>query len=197
MQIKGLHNCIYTLSHRALRQERIDKYQLKYGEPVKKWERLKREGVSDEVAHSFSGISRATYYRYRKVLRNLDKGLFPVSKAPKHKRQSGISQTTRDLILKIRQENPTYGKAKISVIIKRDHGQKLSESSVGRVLTEWLKKGKIALSRSALRPKRKRVFTKHAKAWQYGMKAHAPGEMVQVDHMTVSKNGKSVKHFQA
>ena len=130
MQIKGLHKGIYTLSHRALRQERIDHYQKRYGEPVKKWESLKKAGVADTVAQAFSGVSRATYYRYRKVLKNLDRGIFPVSRAPKRRSKSSIVQSTKDLILKLRQENPSYGKAKIAVILKRDHGVCLSESTV-------------------------------------------------------------------
>ncbi len=59
------------------------------------------------------------------------------------------------------------------------------------------KKGLITRSLSALRTKRKRVFNKHAKIW--GVKDYGEinlGEHVRIDHMTVSKNGITIKHFQ-
>ena len=46
-------------------------------------------------------------------------------------------------------------------------------------------------------PKRPRAFEHHAKRWQYGMRAAAPGELVQIDHMIVSFPGTSVKNFTA
>jgi hypothetical protein len=56
----------------------------------------------------------------------------------------------------------------------------------------------ITKSPSALRTKRKRVFKGHAKPLQF--KAYKDmdfGENVQIDHMTVTKNGRVFKHFQA
>ncbi|MBX9620972.1 MAG: integrase core domain-containing protein, partial [Alphaproteobacteria bacterium] len=50
---------------------------------------------------------------------------------------------------------------------------------------------------SAPRQKRRRRFKGHAQPWRYGMKITKPGQMIQIDHMTVSKNGFSAKHFQA
>lgn len=47
------------------------------------------------------------------------------------------------------------------------------------------------------KPKRRRVFNKHASRWKYGMKATKPGELVQIDHMTVWSNSKAIKHFKA
>lgn len=126
------------------------------------------------------------------------KGLIRISKRPKTFRKSDIPEQTIDLIKRIRRENPTYGKAKIAVIIRRDHGIVISESSVGRVLKKLLEKGEIQRSVSARPIKRKRVFRKHAKRWEYGKNVpKIPGEMVQIDHMTVSKNQIYMKDFQA
>ena len=59
-------------------------------------------------------------------------------------------------------------------------------------------KGLITKSISALRTKRKRLFKKHAKPWEFkDYKTMKLGERVQIDHMTVTKNGITVKHFQA
>ena len=62
---------------------------------------------------------------------------------------------------KIRLEHPTYGKAKIAVILNRDYNVEISESSVGRIL----KTLNFPKSRSCprYRCKRKRKFNSYAK----------------------------------
>lgn len=57
-KFKQIWEGFYTLSHRSLRQERVDKYQQRYAEPVKKWESLKKAGVPDEIAQACSSIER-------------------------------------------------------------------------------------------------------------------------------------------
>lgn len=197
MQIFGLHKNIYKLSSYTLRAENKDKYRCLYEEPVARWNKLKREGVSDKVAQEFCGISRASYFRYKRVLVNLRRNIYPVSKAPKRKRQSVFSESVRQLILSIRRMNPTYGKNKITVILKRDHQLLVSESSVGRIIKSLMQRGLIQTSLSAPRQKRKRRFKGHAQSWSYQLKPSKPGEMMQLDHMTVNTNQCSVKHFQA
>ena len=73
----------------------------------------------------------------------------------------------------------------------------LSESSVGRELTKLIAAGKITKSASAARVKRKRKFVHHAKKWKYGMKAREPGQLVQIDHMSVRKHEVNMKEFRA
>ena len=70
-------------------------------------------------------------------------------------------------------------------------------SNEATILKKLMEDGKIIRSPSAIRVKRKRVFNRYAKKWLYGMKGKRPGQMIQIDHMTVSKNGITVKHFQA
>src|SRR5690606_14574921 len=76
--------------------------------------------------------------------------------------------------------------------------QTISESTVGRILKTLFEKGLIQKSASAVRQKRKRNFHKgHAKPWTFkNYKDITLGERVQVDHMTVTKNGITCKHFQ-
>lgn len=197
MQQIYLPSSIYKLDNFSRPQESFRRLENKYGIPVRKWEKLRREGVCEATAAEFTGISRATYYRYRNILERLKRGIFPRNQRPKNLRKSNISKETKDIILKIRRENPTYGKAKIAVIIRRDHGENLSESSVGRVLQDFMQRGLVQLSASAPRAKKRRRFSKHAQKWSYNMKAEKPGQMVQVDHMSVHKNQLKIKHFQA
>lgn len=197
MQINGLHKNIYKLSSYALSQEKLEAHRKKYEKQVKHWEKLKCEGVSDKTCKEIIGISKATYYRYKARLIELNKGILPPSKKPKSLRKPSWGESEMQLILKLRRENPTYGKAKISVILKRDHNLSLSESTVGRVLKHLMSKGLILKSLSAPRQKRKRNFQKHAQAWKYSMRPVKPGQLVQIDHMSVTVNQITVKHFQA
>jgi transposase len=197
MQIKGLHKNIYKLSSYALSQEKLEEHRKKYEKSVRLWQKLKAEGISDETCQEIVGISRAQYYRNKNRLEELEKGILPPSKKPKSLRKPSWGESEKQLVLKIRRENPTYGKTKISVILKRDHDVQFSESTIGRILKHLRIKGLIQKSQSASCIKRKRRFKGHAQPWVYGMKATKPGEMVQIDHMSVSKNNFSFKHFQA
>lgn len=197
MQIKGLHKNIYRLYAYARTQECLDAYRNKYHGGVSKWEKLKSENVTDKLAQEMAGISRATYYRHKAVLKKLAKGITPHSKKPNQLNKPRWGESERHLVLCIRRENPTYGKQKIAIILKRDHGQIISESTVGRILKHLKAKGVITKSPSALRTKRKRVFKNHAQAWTFkDYKTMQLGERVQIDHMTVTKNGITIKHFQ-
>ena len=70
---------------------------------------------------------------------------------------------------------------------------------VGRIISKGIKTGKIQAVSALLsrRHRKRRIFNKHAERWQYGMKGNYPGELVQIDHMTIYYNSKSVKHFKA
>ena len=125
------------------------------------------------------------------------KALENKSRIPHKKRQSKVPEGFIHAIYTIRKENPTYGKAKITVILRRDHNITISESTVGRIIKKLIEQHKVERSWSCVRPKRRRRFKHYAQRWQYGMKPSSPGEMVQIDHMTVSKNNISFKHFQA
>ncbi|MDR2782107.1 MAG: hypothetical protein LBB21_06700 [Holosporaceae bacterium] len=129
-------------------------------------------------------VSRATYFRRKKVLKDLSKGIAPPSKRPKRVRQPMWTRADRDLVLEIRQENPTYGKAKIAVIMRRDHASKLSENTVGRILKRLMNSGLATRSWSAIKTKRKRIFTGHAQPWTFKKFGEMKiGERVQIDHM--------------
>lgn len=198
MQIKGLHKNFYRLYSYARTQECLEAYRKKYQDIVTNWEKLKSEGVRDKICKEFVGVSRATYYRSKNKLADLAKGIIPLSKKPRKLNKPRWGESERQLVLKIRRENPTYGKEKIAIIVKRDHGKAISESTVGRILKNLFEKGLVQKSASAVRSKRKRNFTKgHAKPWTYkNYKDMKLGERVQIDHMTTTKNGVTCKHFQ-
>ena len=193
MQIKGLHKNVYRFYAYARTQECLETYRHQYADQVHKWDGLKAEKVSNRLCQRIVGISRATYYRHKKILKALNKGMLPPSKRPKRINSPRWGESQKQLVLNLRRENPTYGKEKIAIILKRDFGQTISESTVGRILNHLKEKGLIQKSASALRAKRKRSFLKgHAKPWTFkDYKEIGMGERIQIDHMTVTKNGPS------
>lgn len=199
MQKQVPHKTRLKLYASSRTEECLAALKHKYMRSVEAWQKLKSEGVCDRVCQQFTGISRATYYRYRHALKGMSKGLFPPSKCRKNLNTRHWGEAEKQLVLEVRRKNPTYGKEKISIILARDRGRKISISTVGRILKFLFEKGTIRKSLSAPHSKKKRNFRKkHAIAWTYKdydkMKI---GERVQIDHMTVTKNGRTYKHFQA
>jgi len=199
MQLKGMHKGIYTLYSYASKHLYVKARREKHQKTVKQWDRLKSTGMDSKYLPEYSGCSRATYYRAKKRLKEIESGKFPASKRPKHLNKPKWGESEKQLVLRIRRENPTYGKAKITTILKRDHEFTMSESTVGRILTHLKEKKLITKSISAVRARRKRNFNRgHAKPWKYkDYNKMELGERVQIDHMSVCKNGIRVKHFQA
>jgi putative transposase len=198
MQIIRLHKNVYKFYAWARTQECLDAYRIKYEGSVRDWEALRAEGVCVAKCAEFVGISRSTYYRQKRVLRDLARAIMPPSKAPIHRNKSRWGEAEKQLVLEARRDNETYGKEKIGAILRRDKNQTMSDSTVGRILSFLRMKGQITRSRSAPE-KRKRNFSKgHAEGWSYkDYKDIELGERVQIDHMTATKNGVTCKHFQA
>ena len=180
------------------RQECLDEHRNILEASVHHWESLRAEGVSEAKCAEFVGISRATYYRRRARHKALARGVLPPSKAPRRRNKPHWGEREKQLVLAVRRAHPTWGKAKIAVVIKREHGHDISESMVGRILSFLSQERLITRARS--RPqRRRRDFSKgHAQAWKYKeYKEMGLGERVQIDHMSATKNGVGVKHFMA
>jgi len=197
MRIITLPRNFYKVHGDAERHNIFHKFQEKYEDSIREWTYLRKKyKMSFEDLSKQFGFSRATYYWKRKILEELGEGKEPVRKLQRPKLGKWSAVETA-LVLKIRRENPTYGKFKIFHILKRDHDFKLSESTVGRILKHLMNEGKITKSISAVKPKRKRRFNHQAKPTPF--KRHEDmviGERVQIDHMSVTKNDISFKHFQ-
>jgi transposase InsO family protein len=198
MQIKGLHKTIYRAASMALSMESREEITAFRHKLMGDWETLRARGVPIHEIESITGISRSTYYRRKKALKLYGiKGLKDRSKRPRRLRPSAVDQTWINRILTIRNAYPTYGKAKITIIVKRDYGFPYSQSTVGRIVSQLIKQGKVKKYRPSQKYRRARRFDKHALRWIASQKPLLPGHRVQIDHMTVTKNGMTIKHFQA
>jgi transposase len=134
MQIKALNHGIYKLAGYAYRHQVKEMPETGYSNPVNQWKKLKLEGVSDAVCSEIVGISRATYYRYCQRITVLSKGIKLPTRKPKKLNKACWVESQKQRVLEVRRENPTYGKEKITVILKRDFGLEISVSMVGRIL---------------------------------------------------------------
>lgn len=162
---------------------------------------MRTENCSEKTALEVLKISRATLYRWIKNYRmsNLE-GLEKVSKRPHNLRRPKWSSQTEKLVLLTRTQYPLWGKEKIAVMIKRNHGKTVSASTVGRIIKKLIENEKLksVAYYCGKREKKRRQFDGHAKQWKHEMKSQAPGELIQVDHMDVKLiSGAYLKHFQA
>lgn len=168
---------------------------------LKLYQKLISEGCSKKTALEAIETSRATYYRWKKSYKLYRlAGLEDESRCPNNLRKPAWTRKDEQLILKVRQKFKLWGKYKIAAILSREYSVNLSASTVGRIISKFIKKGKIKpvcfyLGRSS---RKRRVFDGHAQKWQYGMKTQVPGELIQMDHATIRlSSGKVVKHFKA
>lgn len=199
MQIKSLRTrsykswCTDTREACEAAKDRYDK--------IKLFDQLRAEGCSEATVLSVIGISRATLYRWKQQYRRKGMhGLTPGSKAPLKRRSSMWGPKLEAQVCKYRRRFPLWGKKTLTVVLKRELGIEVSESTIGRILSKLVKRkliDPVCFYYGAVRPRKRRAFNQHAKRWQKGMKAKKVGQLVQLDHMTVSDTGVSIKHFEA
>ncbi|MGB9791295.1 MAG: helix-turn-helix domain-containing protein [Thermacetogeniaceae bacterium] len=87
------------------------------------------------------GISRSTYYRWKKRFNPNNLGnLENRSRRPKNVRKPAWSVELVERIRELREEYPRWGKAKLTVLLKVE-GFEVSESTVGRILSYLKRRG--------------------------------------------------------
>ncbi len=158
-----------------------------------------RERFSAAAACSAFGVSRATYYEWRRRLRDGGlAGLVPHSSRPR--RHPGRQWTMEDaaLALGIRREMPWAGKARIALeLAARRPDRPLSEATVGRILRRGVETGRArpcSICEGRVGARRRRDFGEgHAERWTRDDWHRG----VQADHMTLNVDGSTFKSFRA
>jgi putative transposase len=166
------------------------------------YDTLKSEGLRANLCLQAIGWSKAKYYRWLNRCRQQGwAGLESQSRRPKRSRKPEWTKQQAQAVFHLRKRYPLWGKRKLWKILVRDQDMDLSESTVGRIISKLIAKGRLkpaSFYYGQLKPKRQRSFKHHAKRWQYGMKAKEPGELMQIAHMSVAMPaGFSVKEFKA
>lgn len=172
------------------RKEKLDKIKI-----------LLAEGCSEATALQAFDLARSTYYRWKKNYSNQGLiGLEDGSKRPLSTRKTMWTNETEHGIYHLRKKYPLWGKAKLAVMHLRNSSEKVSTSTVGRIIKKLVGQRKVMPVRFMYGKKdtKRRIFSGHAQRWRVGMKGKKPGELIQVDHMTVIIPGFGpIKHFNA
>jgi transposase InsO family protein len=110
------------------------------------------------------------------------------------------SRETEDLVYQIRKKYPLWGKEKLAIKYQEEYGSRIAVSTLGRILAKLVANKRVDPVRIMYGQKevKRRLFDGYSKRWKYGMKSRQPGELVQIDHMTVTvpRYG-TLKHFTA
>jgi hypothetical protein len=165
------------------------------------FDELRREGCSEAAALRAVGWSRATHYRWKARLR--DGGLPALaakSRRPRRVRARSWTREDERAVWRLRRRHRFMGRLPLRVLLARE-GRVLGASTVGRILARGVALGRVrpcVHCRGRLRQRRRRDFSDSwAQRWKYGSRASRMGELVQIDHMTVSRDGQTLKEFRA
>lgn len=198
MQTIYLHDKVYQIN--KIDESEYEPEVFERLEKLKLFKKLINEGCRSETALEAIKTTRATYYRWIKRYKEFGlAGLENESRRPNKVRKPRWTIEAERIVIEKRKQYKLWGKHKLAVIIKRELGVVIKPSTIGRILKKAMDRGiikSVAFS-CGKREVRRRVFNDHAKRWSYGMKPEKHGELVQIDHMTVSLQGLIIKHFKA
>lgn len=194
MQIRGLHRSIYrgaSLASRLEAQERSDEAERR--DAVARWRQAARAGLTVKDAARAVGHSLAKLYRWEKRAQ-------PKSKRPKSTRKTTWTTELVQAVEALRLDEPMWGRAKITVKLK-EQGFETSEATVGRIIAHLVKRGvvePVPNIRKAAKTKKWSAKRRFAERLPKHLKAHEPGQIVQLDTVSVTlAPGKHIKHFTA
>jgi putative transposase len=145
----------------------------------------KTENVALTCRHF--GISRQTFYRWRRRYQPLDlTSLEERSHCPHHRRQPTWSFPLERKVLTLRLQFPRWGKDKL-VVLLRQQGERVPTSMVGRILLRLNQRGELVEApRPAVTGSHRALRFRHyavRKPKQYAVSR--PGDLVQVDTLEV------------
>lgn len=197
-----LHKNIKTLYHKSgIDENEYSEIAWQRKAKLEKYDLLKNEGCSEKIVLQILDISRASFFRWKNRYKKHGlNGLEAESKRPFNTRKSTWSLDIENKIYQLRREYPFFGKYKIAVLYMQKYKTKISVSMVGRIIGKLIKKNKIKSVNFLCNKKlsKNRIFNGHAQRWKKGMKPLNPGELIQIDHMTINMHGIGyVKQFNA
>lgn len=160
---------------------------------VARWLAARAHGLSSEAAAEAVGTPLSTLKRWRNDPE-------PKSRRPLQTRQPKQPPGLAAAVERLRLDHPMWGKAKLTPIL-RSQGLDVSEATVGRILSELMARGiaprvpDLIRKIAARKAPRKRP---HAVRKPAGVTFEAPGDVVQIDTMSVAiAPGVGIKHFDA
>lgn len=182
---------------RAAREPRPASREAKRRQAVLDWHQEHGRSVSLTARHF--GYSRSTIYELLKRSKPGGPDLEDRSRRPRRVRQPTWSAELEAWVLKLRLENPRWGKDTLTPILRRE-GTDVSVSMVGRILAKLKRDGKLLPATTAdpnihsmsyMRP--------YARRKPRDYMPEMPGDLVQVDSADIRWTGlaQGYKHFSA
>jgi len=160
---------------------------------IARWRQAIADGLTAEHAAKAVGVPRATLYRWERQPK-------PRSKRPKRIRIKTWPAALVEAVEALRLDHPMWGRAKIGPLVRRE-GFVASNATVGRIIAYLVGRGAVEPVPSLRRRKgagARHWRRKHAVRLPKGQKPTRPGELVQVDTLSVNvRPDKAIKHFTA
>lgn len=166
---------------------------------VKVLEHKEQYGIASAI--DAFGVGRSTIYLWQKkyrTSRRLATSLSPKSTRPKRVRKSKISYLLIEEIAHMRFKHPRMGKSKLKIFLdeycEANNLDKISESSIGRIIKRLKNSGKIPAYKRISYFASSDKFRDHAnfskqKLRRAGYYPKLPGELVQIDCVIKIQNG--------
>lgn len=154
-----------------------------------------------ESAIDAFNVSRSTIYLWQKrylASRKLSASLSPKSTKPRRIRRSKISYLLTEEVVRLRFKYPRMGKSKLKIFLDEycdaNNLDKISESSIGRIIKRLKNSGKIPTYKRISYFANSDKFKDHAnfskqKLRRNGYYPKLPGELVQIDCVIKVRNG--------
>jgi putative transposase len=160
---------------------------------IARWRQARTDGLTAEQAAKAVGVPPSTLYRWQQRVE-------PRSRRPKLMRAKTWTPALLDAVEGLRLDHPIWGKAKLGPLLRRE-GFVVSNSTVGRIIAYLVARGRVErvpTLRSRKGAGARQWRRKHALRLPKGTKPMKPGELVQVDTLSVNvRPDKSIKHFTA
>jgi transposase-like protein len=157
---------------------------------VARWRQAMADGLTADQAAKAVGVPRSTLYRWQKRPERR-------SKRPKRRR---AKTWTPALVEALRLDHPMWGKAKLGPLLRRQ-GFAVSDATVGRIIAYLVARGVVEPVPTLRRRKGRGARhwrRKHAQRLPKGTKPTRPGELVQIDTLSVNiRPDRAIKQFTA
>lgn len=182
---------------RAAREPRPTSREARRRQAVLDWH--DGHGRSASLTARHFGYSRSTIYDLLQRRRAGGPGLEDRSRRPRRVRQSTWNAELQARVLRLREDNPRWGKDTLTPILRRE-GIQVSVSMVGRILSRLKQAGRLPPATTADPNIHSASYQRpYARRKPKDYVPQAPGDLVQVDSADIRWTGlpHTYKHFSA
>jgi transposase InsO family protein len=151
------------------------------------------DGLSAEQAAQAVGVPRATLYRWQRRAELH-------SRRPRRVRAKSWTPALVEAVEALRLDHPMWGRAKLGPLVRRE-GFALSDATIGRIIAHLIQRGvveRVPILRRRKSAGARQWRRKHALRLPKGTKATIPGELVQIDTLSINvRPDKAIKQITA